>query len=77
MTTYPQGTSMSNTIKPGKRGFRHVRVKEDAAIMGTISDRHSYGSTEKILRRCRKIWTRLAAKIRRRLDKKAIQENQP
>ena len=66
---------MSKTKKQGKHGFRHVDSYEDPAIKAAIAKRHTYGSTEKILRRNRKIWTRLAAKIRRRLDQKATQES--
>lgn len=66
---------MSKTKKQGKRGFRHVDSNEDPAIKASIVKRHTFGSTEKILRRNRKIWTRLTAKIRRHLDQKAIQES--
>lgn len=67
---------MSKTKKQGKRGFRHVESNEDPAIKSAIYKRHAFGSTEKILRRNRKIWTRLAAKIRRRLDQKAAKESE-
>lgn len=36
--------------------------------------RHQFGSTEKILRRNRKTWTRLGNKRRRAVDKKAAKE---
>ena len=36
--------------------------------------RHMWGSTEKILRRNRKLWTRLLAKRRRALGQRAIRE---
>lgn len=40
--------------------------------MEAIQSRMTFGSTEKIRRRNRGIWERLAAKIRRSLDKKEI-----
>lgn len=60
---------MSRTTKAGKRG-RQVRVKPaDPAVGNAVHMRHIYGSTEKILRRNRKTWTRLANKRRRQVDK--------
>jgi hypothetical protein len=41
-------------------------------MMDAIYKRHTWGSTEKILRRGRKLWSRLFAKRRRQLDKDAI-----
>ena len=66
---------MARTKKQGKRGFRQVGSFEDPSIKAVVIKRHAFGATEKILRRNRKIWTRLAAKIRRRLDQKAIKES--
>ena len=37
-----------------------------------ISARHTFGSTEKILRRNRKTWTRLVNKRRRAIDAVAV-----
>ena len=66
---------MSRTKKEGKRGWRKIKAPfEHERIDWAISARHSYGSTEKILRRNRKIWTRLANKIRRRLGKEIIEK---
>ena len=65
---------MSDTKKPGKTS-RIPRIKEEIIeIKNAIIKRHTFGSTEKILRRNRKIWTRLVNKIRRRIDKKKIEE---
>jgi len=64
---------MSDTYKAGKRSYRkvgykpHNRTEQDA-----ISSRHTFGRTEKILRRCRKIWTRLLNKRRRQADKDTV-----
>ena len=64
---------MSRTTKEGKRGKgkRNPLPKgkpDGRAVFG----RHFYGSTEKILRRNRKTWTRLGNKRRRRLDKEEV-----
>ncbi len=64
---------MSRTTKPGKHGRRIAKVRtESPGIKEAHQKRHTYGHTEKILRRNRKLWTRLAAKRRRRLDKEAV-----
>lgn len=65
---------MSRSRKEGKRS-RRPGGRTEPAIMAAVEKRHTFGSTEKILRRNRKIWTRLAAKIRRRLDDRAIVES--
>ena len=66
---------MSGTHKEGKRGWRKISYKpEDKKEGNAIAGRHMHGGTEKILRRCRKIWTRLLNKIRRRTDKAIVQE---
>jgi hypothetical protein len=68
---------MSDTRKPGKRQRLPVKHRPETPQEGEIiTKRHTYGSTEKILRRCRKIWTRLLNKLRRRHDKEAILEEQ-
>jgi hypothetical protein len=65
---------MSRTTKPGKHGRRIAKVRcESPGIKEAHQKRHTYGHTEKILRRNRKLWTRLAAKRRRRLDKQAVE----
>lgn len=67
---------MSRTKKPEKGGrTKFLKGKPETNDMGfTKSKRHHFGSTEKILRRNRKIWTRLLNKQRRALDKKAAKE---
>jgi hypothetical protein len=69
---------MSDSYKAGKRGkycnpryVKHANT-ETKSQDWAISDRHMQGSTEKILRRCRKIWTRLLGKRRRATGKKLI-----
>ncbi len=64
---------MSRTHKAGKRFFRRVRNRPEASNMKEpIFSRQMWGSTEKILRRNRKTWTRLLAKRRRVLGRDAI-----
>jgi hypothetical protein len=68
---------VSKTIKEGKRRWRTFKSppsNEDAKLSETVSSRHSYGRTEKILRRNRKIWTRLLNKRRRVVDKAKVDE---
>ena len=65
---------MSRTNKSGKRGYRIPKVVEDKGIMDAHIKSHTFGSTEKILRRNRKIWDRLANKRRRGLDKKVVED---
>lgn len=67
------GIKMSKSDKPEK-GRRMPRGKRSAAENKAIKKRHTYGRTEKILRRNRKLWARLLNKIRRRADKKAIND---
>lgn len=64
---------MSRTQKEGKR-WRRVRIKDSTGIMEAIQSRMTWGSTEKIRRRNRRLWERLAAKIRRSLDKQEIKD---
>ena len=64
---------MSDTIKK-ERSYKIPQTTEDKGINETHIKRHTFGSTEKILRRNRKIWTRLANKIRRRISKRIIDE---
>jgi hypothetical protein len=47
--------------------------KEDPAV-SAVQKRHTFGRTEKILRRNRKTWTRLGNKRRRQADKTAASE---
>lgn len=64
---------MSRTAKEGKR-FRVVKFHaESPEIREAMMARAMWGTTEKILRRNRKTWTRLANKRRRALDKAAIE----
>ena len=41
---------------------------------GPLMQRHTFGHTEKILRRNRQLWSRLFAKIGRRLDARIVKE---
>lgn len=59
---------MSRTKKEGKRSKYSRRGHGDEFCAW---QRHSFGSTEKILRRNRKTWTRLGNKRRRATDKEA------
>lgn len=69
---------MSDSHKSEKRGKyrnpRNIRCAdvENKRQSWAISDRHHYGSTEKILRRNRKLWTRLLGKRRRANGKETI-----
>jgi|HubBroStandDraft_2_1064218.scaffolds.fasta_scaffold00001_89 hypothetical protein len=59
--------------KAGAR--RRPRKKtETREIRSAVVQRHQFGSTEKILRRNRKTWTRLGNKRRRAVDKKTAKE---
>lgn len=59
-----------------KRWFRRVRLRPESSKMSdAISSRHTFGSTEKILRRNRKTWTRLLAKRRRAHGQRMIREH--
>ncbi len=68
---------MSDSHKSEKRGkYRNPRRIRCADVENqeqswAIYDRHQQGSTEKILRRNRKLWTRLLGK-RRRANGKAV-----
>ena len=47
---------MSDTNKPGKRRYRKIKHKSrNIQQFDVVSARHNFGSTEKILRRNRKI----------------------
>ena len=65
---------MSDTKKQEKTSIIPKCKTETPGIKDAIIKRHTFGRTEKILRRNRKIWTRLAAKRRRANDKKKIDE---
>jgi hypothetical protein len=64
---------MSRTTKEGKRA-KHDRTTRasNADQFCAVMPRHTFGSSEKILRRNRKTWTRLGNKRRRRHDRKVI-----
>jgi hypothetical protein len=64
---------VSRTKKPGKRD-RYTRTLKTPPLDagGAVRHRHHHGSTERILRRNRKTWTRLGNKRRRRLDRAVI-----
>lgn len=63
---------MSKSNHHGKQR-KLVSSKESDNIGWAMLKRHIYGHTEKILRRNRKIWTRLVNKRRRRLDREEIE----
>lgn len=65
---------MSRTIKPGKRDkhTRAVRTPPREAG-GAERDRRLRGSTERILRRNRKTWTRTGNKRRRRAGRETVE----
>jgi hypothetical protein len=63
---------MARTYKEGKRGWRQVPLGAGRGVGFAIEKRHTWGSTEKILRRNRRLWERLAAKRRRAVDKRVI-----
>jgi hypothetical protein len=67
---------MSRSTKHGKAGagLRPALRPRTPDQNGPLSQRRQFGSTEKILRRNRKLWTRLYAKIGRRHDKQVVQE---
>ena len=68
---------MSRSKKPEKGTRRKTPGKpESKDISFTENKRHHFGSTEKILRRNRKLWIRLANKQKRKLGKKEIKEQQ-
>jgi hypothetical protein len=61
--------------KSHKRGARYIRKRPRSKRQSwRVASRHSYGRSEKILRRNRKLWVRLHAKEGRQLDKLAIKE---
>lgn len=61
------------TEKAGAR--RHPKLKPQSPEQnGPLMQRHTFGHTEKILRRNRKLWSRLYAKIGRRIDARAVSE---
>ena len=69
----------SDTVKEGKRFWRKTKSPPKNELGFKLADpvqkRHTYGHTEKILRRNRKTWTRLLNKRRRALDKAKIEES--
>lgn len=72
---------MSRSNKPekgarGKLGSKVIpKLKDAPEVLESILSRHMFGQTEKILRRNRKVWTRLTNKRRRNIDKKTINES--
>ena len=66
---------MSDTKNEGKRRRFPKSKGESPAIRSAMENRHGWGHTEKILRRNRKLWTRLVNRRRRALDKAAIVES--
>ena len=74
--SHAERSPLSRTVKEGKRdGYTRLRAggrTEAPEIKEAICKRQIFGATEKILRRNRKVWTRLGNKRRRRLDKEAV-----
>ncbi len=64
----PPGTEKAGARNRPRLRPRNVRQSQ------LLFNRRGYGSTEKILRRNRKTWTRMFAKVGRRLDQEAIRE---
>lgn len=65
---------MSRTTKQGKGARTKIPSAKPRGVDDAVKMRHTYGSTEKILRRNRKVWTRLGNKRRRAADKGSIEE---
>ena len=55
-----------------KAGARRKPKRRQRELGDAVAQRHQYGSSEKILRRNRKTWTRLGNKRRRAVDKKVV-----
>jgi hypothetical protein len=67
---------MSRTIKEGKGSKRKPKVRsKSVGVADAVRKRQTFGSTEKILRRNRKTWTRLANKRRRAEDQTEIEKS--
>lgn len=64
---------MSQTKKEGKRTRIPELRGESPEVQAAVLARHTFGSTEKILRRNRKTWTRLVNKRRRAIGKEAVE----
>jgi len=62
---------MSRSTHPEKGRRIPEGRAESPEIKKAVVKRHTFGRTEKIRRRNRKTWTRLANKRRRRLDKES------
>jgi hypothetical protein len=69
----PDPCDQPGTEKAGARDRPRLRPRNNRQNW-LLFDRRSYGSTEKILRRNRKTWTRMFSKVGRQLDKQAIVE---
>jgi hypothetical protein len=63
--------SAARRIHP-KAGARRKPKRRQLELGDAVAQRHQYGSSEKILRRNRKTWTRLGNKRRRAVDKKVV-----
>ncbi len=69
----PEPNDQPGTEKAGATRIPDLRPRSSRQS-GFIRQRRTYGHTEKILRRNRKLWARLFSKEGRRLDKLAIAE---
>jgi hypothetical protein len=66
---------MSDTRKSGKRFPHRARKKPFNKLASSLQYRRmAWGSTERILRRNRKLWARLLSKARRAFDSEIIKE---
>lgn len=54
LSDYSKKTSVSRTQKEGKRSRRYAVGAKDPGIQAAVIKRHTFGSTEKILRRIEK-----------------------
>jgi len=70
---HPTAGDHPGVEKAGARKVPTVRPRSDHHGW-LLAQRRAFGSTDKILRRNRKLWTRLAAKEGRQLDKQAVRE---
>jgi hypothetical protein len=67
---------MSRSAKQEKAGVRRCpKLKPQSPEQnGPLMQRHNFGRTEKILRRNPALWSRLYAKIGRRVDARVVRE---
>jgi hypothetical protein len=66
---------MSHTTKEEKTHEIPRKNWEDPSQYDTVNERRLWGTSERIRRKCSKLWSRLTAKIGRRISKKKIEES--